>query len=87
MSPRADLERMIDEILRPLLEADGGGIELVSFDGDELVLSLTGAFRGDPGAPYVQQRIVRPAVRKALGRDVKIKYVVARDERVSPSRS
>lgn len=73
---RAKLDRVIDEILRPLLEADGGGIEIVSFDGREVVLALTGAFRGDPGSPYVQQRVIRPAIAKACGTAITIRYAV-----------
>lgn len=75
LEARAKLDRVLDEILRPLLDADGGGIDVVSFDGKEIVLALTGAFRGDPGAPYVQQRVIRPAITKALG-EVVIKYAV-----------
>lgn len=75
LEARAKLDRVLDEILRPLLDADGGGIEVVSFDEKGLVLALTGAFRGDPGAPYVQQRVIRPAITKALG-DVVITYAV-----------
>lgn len=73
---RAKLDQVIDEILRPLLEADGGGIELVSFDGREVVLALTGALRGDPGTPYVQQRVVRPAIAKAVGAGIAIRFAV-----------
>lgn len=74
---------MIDEVLRPLLEADGGGIDVISMKDDELVLALTGAFRGDPGAPYVQAKIVRPVIEKALGREVRIRWTVARGQPVS----
>jgi hypothetical protein len=59
-----------------LLEADGGGIEVVSFDGSEVVVSLTGALRGDPGTTYVQSRIVAPAIEKALGRDVRVRFAI-----------
>lgn len=76
MDARAALDQLLDEILRPLLEADGGGIEVVSFDGKELVLTLTGAFRGDPGAPYVQAAILRPAITKVLGDGIAIRYTL-----------
>jgi len=74
LNARAELDRVLDEVLRPLLEADGGGIEIVSFDGKELVLKLTGSFRGDPGAPYVQAGIIEPAITKALGPGIIIRY-------------
>jgi len=41
LEARAKLDRVLDEILRPLLDADGGGIEVVSFDEKGLVLALT----------------------------------------------
>ncbi len=74
MDDRRAIERVIEEILTPLLEADGGGIELVSFSGDEVVLALTGAFRGDPGTTYVQSHVVKPAIAKALSREVRIRW-------------
>lgn len=83
MDARAQLDRVIDEILRPLLEADGGGITVISCDDREIVVSLTGAFRGDPGAIYVQSRVVRPAITKALGRSIAIRFVHASGDRPS----
>ena len=68
---------MIEDVLKPLFDADGGGIELVGFDEakNEVVLRLTGAFRGDPGTPYVQAHVVKPAIGRALGRDARITYI------------
>jgi Fe-S cluster biogenesis protein NfuA len=83
LDARAELDRVIEEILRPLLEADGGGLEVLEARDDELVLALTGAFRGDPGAPYVQSRVVRPAIVKALGRDIRIRWTVPSEGRIS----
>jgi Fe-S cluster biogenesis protein NfuA len=75
---RARIDKVVDEILAPLLRADGGGLEIVSFDGRELVLTLTGAFRGDPGAPYVQSRVIKPVLDKALGRNVSVRWLPPR---------
>ena len=75
---RAQIDRVLDEVLRPLLEADGGGIDVVSFDGQELVLALTGAFRGDPGNAYVQARVINPAIAKAAGPGIRVRYAHAR---------
>ncbi len=71
---QAKLDRVIEDILQPLLEADGGGLEIIEASEHELVLALTGAFRGDPSAPYVQSRVVAPAIRKALGREIPIRW-------------
>ena len=41
---RKDLEKIIDEKIRPALAADGGGIELVDIKDDQTVtVRLTGA--------------------------------------------
>lgn len=71
---RAKLDRVVEDILQPLLEADGGGLEVIEASEHELVLALTGAFRGDPSAPYVQSRIVTPVIHKALSREIPIRW-------------
>lgn len=68
---------MVAEVLQPLLEADGGGVEVVSVDTTaspvEVVLHLTGAFRGCPGSPVVQRGVIEPVLAKALGRAVRVR--------------
>ncbi len=46
----------MDTILRPLLELDGGGIDVVELagDGSSIELALTGALRGDPAASLLK---------------------------------
>ncbi len=51
----------LDEV-RPALEADGGGVELVEVVGSEVRVRLLGACRGCPMAPgtlvdFVEERI------------------------------
>jgi Fe-S cluster biogenesis protein NfuA len=44
---RERIERVLDEQVRPDLESDGGGIELVGIDPDRIVqVRLTGACQG-----------------------------------------
>lgn len=62
-------------MLGPLLEKDGGGLEVVAFEGSVLTLRLHGAFLGCPGTPYVKRQVVEPALRSALGPKVEIVYV------------
>lgn len=78
------IKRVIKDILAPLLEADGGGIELLAVEPGEVRVALNGAFRGDPSAPYVQQRIVAPAIHKALGREVRVRFETSRLRRGTP---
>jgi Fe-S cluster biogenesis protein NfuA len=44
---RSRIERVLDEQVRPDLQSDGGGIELVGIDRDRIVqVRLTGACQG-----------------------------------------
>ncbi len=78
MSRKSDIVRAIDEILRPLLEADGAGVTVVEVaeDGSRVALTLTGALRGDPGVGIVKERVIEPLVRRAAAGDVAISYVL-----------
>lgn len=78
MSRKEDIARAIDEILRPLLEADGAGVTVVEIadDGSRITLTLTGALRGDPTAGLVKERIIEPLVRRAASGEVAISYLL-----------
>ena len=65
---------MIDQILKPLLEVDGGSIELVDAHGEEVVVRLLGDLRGDPSAPAIKSRVIEPAIQAAARRKVKVRY-------------
>ena len=71
------IERVVADVLQPLLEADGGGLEVLSLDASkspiELVVHLTGAFRGCPSGPMIQARVLEPAFKKALGKAVRVR--------------
>jgi Fe-S cluster biogenesis protein NfuA len=73
---RATLEKTLNEVLRPLLEADGGGIEIVSVDDakHEVVLRFTGAFAVCPGTPTVREDLVEPLLRARTGSETTFKY-------------
>jgi len=77
MSRKGDIARAIDEILRPLLAADGAGVEVreIADDGSKVALALTGTLSGDPSAPVVKERVIEPLVRRAAGGEVAITYV------------
>ena len=44
------VKKLIEEKVRPALQMDGGDIELVSVDGDEVKVRLKGACHGCPSA-------------------------------------
>ena len=82
VSIRASLEdvqdkaaALIEETLRPLIEADGGRIDLVEATPSRIVIRLSGVCAGCPGQPYTLARIIEPAVRRALGAHVEVETV------------
>lgn len=46
------VEAVINESIRPFLQAEGGDIELVSVDDGKVSVRLRGACAGCPGATY-----------------------------------
>lgn len=67
----AKAKKLIDEIVRPLLQVDGGQIELVSVTEARMVVRLAGRYLGCPGRPYVLQ-IVERAARNCLVPDIQV---------------
>lgn len=65
-------ENAIREYVRPLVEADGGAIELLEVSRERIVVRLSGTCAGCPGKPYTLSQVIEPALRKALGIDVKV---------------
>ncbi|MDD9942381.1 MAG: NifU family protein [Myxococcales bacterium] len=72
------VKHVIDRVLRPLIEADGGAIELIEVTEAEIVIRLTGACSGCPGRPYTLDHVIRPALRKHLGRKIAVVPLDAR---------
>jgi len=70
-SLEAKAKQMIDEVVRPLIQVDGGQIELVSVTEARMVVRLAGRYLGCPGRPYVLQ-IVERAARKCLVPDIQV---------------
>ena len=66
----AEAEAIIDEYVRPLVEADGGHIRLVEVAGSKITVELTGLCLGCPGRPYTLEHVVQRALRSKLGDSV-----------------
>jgi Fe-S cluster biogenesis protein NfuA len=64
--------KLIDQVLRPLIAVDGGRIELVSVVDKCVVVRLSGTCAGCPGRPYTLSGVIEPAVKRALGKDVRV---------------
>jgi Fe-S cluster biogenesis protein NfuA len=71
-SLEAKAQRLIDEVLRPLIQVDGGQIELVSVSEARMIVRLSGSCLGCPGTPYVLRYVVEPAARELLVPDIQV---------------
>ena len=65
-------EAVIAEYIRPLVEADGGQVELVEATSSRVVIRLSGTCNGCPGQPYTLTRIIEPVIKRALGASVTV---------------
>jgi len=61
------VQRVIDDVLNPLLQKDASSIELLDVSEDEVVVRVTGRAAFGVGAEYVRSGIVEPALRKVVG--------------------
>lgn len=62
----AEIEGVLRDLVRPLLERDGGGIELVSVRGSAVVVRLIAVCAGCPGSGYTTESVLLPALRTVL---------------------
>jgi Fe-S cluster biogenesis protein NfuA len=69
---RDQIEIMIREVLTPLFAAEGGSMELVSVKDGVVQVRFGGAYRGCPSISYTVSGFVLPALRQAVGGDVRV---------------
>ncbi len=62
---REQITKVCREILAPLVQADGGEMYLVRFDGDDVHVHLAGMCSGCPGAALTTDKVILPALRTA----------------------
>ncbi len=80
---REAVQRVIDDVLAPLLEGDASTIELVTVDENEVVIEVSGRAAFGAGADYVRTGVIEPALRKVVGEDcaIRIKKTVPKAKR------
>lgn len=64
---REAVQRVVDDVLNPLLQKDASSIELVDVNEGEVVVRVSGRAAYGVGAEYVCNGIVEPALRKVVG--------------------
>jgi Fe-S cluster biogenesis protein NfuA len=57
------LLRICEDILAPLVHADGGELFVVAIEADSITLHLAGKCAGCPGASLTSTTIIEPAIR------------------------
>lgn len=67
-----EVEAVLAEIVRPVIEADHGTIELVEVRGDVVVVHLGGACAGCPGAPHTRAGVIEATLQRRLERMVRV---------------
>lgn len=70
---REAVQRVIDDVLGPLLHQDASGIELLDVSEDEVVVRVSGRAAFGVGAEYVRTGVIEPALRKVIGDDRRIR--------------
>lgn len=74
VTERERLDQVLEEVVGPLLEVDGGGIEIVDHEEGDVLLRITGALASDPGVDIVRTGLIEPALKAAVGPDLTIRY-------------
>jgi Fe-S cluster biogenesis protein NfuA len=64
-SVKQHVAQICREILAPLVRADGGEMYLVSLEGDDVRIHLSGTCAGCPGATLTSDKVILPALRTA----------------------
>ena len=67
-----EIQAVVDEILAPLLQADGGAVELIDVSEECVKLKLTGAASTCTGSRFTQVGVIEPLLRGVLGPTVRV---------------
>lgn len=68
-----DIQHILEE-MRPILERDGGGVELESFQNGDLTLNLLGACSGCPMSSITFGVVLENKLRESFGDKIKNIY-------------
>ena len=69
------VEKVLDKI-RPSLQADGGGIELINVTGNKVLVKLMGACHGCAHAAMTLKNGVERYLRQELGNEIVVESVM-----------
>jgi Fe-S cluster biogenesis protein NfuA len=72
---RDRIEALFRDVLGPLFAADGASIELVDLRDQVVLVRFGGSYRGCPSSTHTLEGVVLPAVRAAVGAQVRVELV------------
>jgi Fe-S cluster biogenesis protein NfuA len=61
-SAKVEIRKILEQVLAPLVEADGGKLYVLRLEDDAVEIHLAGRFSGCPGNEVVARRIIGPAI-------------------------
>lgn len=69
---RSSFDQVVEDVLTPLITADGGRLEVVERGAAKVVIRLSGACTGCPGVHYTRTHVIVPILKRALGAHVDV---------------
>ena len=69
------VQEVIDKEIRPLLEHDGGSIELVDLNGSNVIVRLTGRCSSCPSAGVTLKYTVQDKLREFVSSDLTVESI------------
>lgn len=66
---------LIDDLLAPLISADGGHLELIEVRQGLVKIALRGPSLFGADAEYVKFHVIVPAIKRVAGEDVDVEFV------------
>jgi len=69
------VQEVIDKEIKPLLEQDGGSIELVDIQGNKIIVRLQGRCSTCPSAGVTLKRTVEDKLREFVSPDLAVESV------------
>jgi Fe-S cluster biogenesis protein NfuA len=75
MADQEQIQKIIEDDIRPALQGHGGDIELVSVEGDDVTVRLKGACAGCPGARMTLKNGVEKHLQEVVSSDITVEAV------------
>lgn len=69
------IEEVIDRDVRPMLQRDGGDLEIVDVQGDTVTIAFQGHCAGCIAAAFTKNGLVQKALRDAVSKDIVVEVV------------